>query len=258
MVVEVEGMPVGRRIEAGSALGDRLEALGFGRTVASAISTIGLSVSPVSSSASHTGGRLRLMLPTGVAGNIRETTCTVTPGITFGHSSFGLATPKASSVLGPATPSGTRPSLFWKEIRAAFVPPPKSPSTFPVSKPRFLRACCSFLTADPAEPLRRVAMVRLLLQSSGVFEFSRRFSGLALRLSGVRAERRGFLLPWAACQERPGRAPGSDSARRRLPSGLRILGGAEGDEGRHGSRDSRTFGGVPGPRAEVRAVLARR
>ena len=45
---------------------------------------------------------------------------------------------------------------FWNRMTAFWVSLPKIPSAFPDRKPRSIRACCSFRTSSPREPMESV------------------------------------------------------------------------------------------------------
>lgn len=137
-------MPRRRGVEARAALATGSKLSVSARIVASAISTIGWSTRLSDLSAFSTGGRLRLMLSTGVNGNISDTSRGVTPGIALAGCAL-LASLSAARVRGPATPSTSRPSLAWNAMTAAWVAGPKSPSMAPGLKPAFFSArCCSY------------------------------------------------------------------------------------------------------------------
>lgn len=127
--------------------------------VASAISTMGLSRRDFSSSPLSTKGKFFLILPVGVAGNMRATSATVTCGMTDSSVASSVS-PMAVWVRGPAMPSASRPSLFWKAISAALVEGPKSPSRSPGLNPSCCKRFWSLRTCLPESPSFSKAMKR--------------------------------------------------------------------------------------------------
>ena len=119
--------------------------------VATAISSIVLSTRFAALIEASSTGRLALMLAMGVAGHIRLAICTVICALASG-SAGESARPSALSVRGPAMPSASMPSLFWKAMTAACVPPPYCPSMVPGLKPLAWSACWSAVTSSPESP----------------------------------------------------------------------------------------------------------